>query len=110
MLGHLTGVSTRLRNEASHLITIHCCAHRLELAIKDIWKELPLISEMDTVLKETYNFYKQSRSNWTVLKIVAAEQKLELKRPKKVQGTRWVSHHFDALDSVSNNWPAMVMH
>ena len=83
MLGHLTGVSTRLRYEASHLITIHCCAHRFELAIKDVWKELPLISEMDNVLKETYNFYKQSRSNRTELKTVAAEQELKLKRPKK---------------------------
>ena len=43
-------MSTRLKNEASHLIAIHCCDLRLELAIKDIWKELPLISEMDTVL------------------------------------------------------------
>ena len=65
---------------------------------------------MDIVLKETYNFYKQTRTNWTELKTVAAEQKLKLKRPKNVHGTRWVSHHFDALDSVGNNWPAMVVH
>ena len=36
MMGHKTGVATRLKEKVPFLTVIHCCAHRLELAIKDV--------------------------------------------------------------------------
>ena len=110
MLGAINGVSTRLAREANHIVTIHCCAHRLELAIKDLWKSLPYINDMDQVIQEAYNFYKISRTNWTGLQETAAALGMEVKRPVRLHGTRWVAHHHAALSAVYNNWPAMIVH
>ena len=110
MLGALNGVATRLTNQAKHIITVHCCAHRLELAIKDLWKDLPYLDEMDTVLKESYNFYKLSRTNWIGLQDAGKALTMTVKRPIKLHGTRWVAHHYRALSAVHHNWPAMIVH
>ena len=88
MMGSQSGVSTRLIKEASHIVPIHCCAHRLELAIKDIWKLLPAISVMDNVIKDTYSYYKRSRVNWVGLQNTADSLELKVNRPVRLYGTR----------------------
>lgn len=36
--GRLTGVLTQYKNQFDWLVTIHCAAHRMELALKDAFK------------------------------------------------------------------------
>ncbi len=110
MHGERSGVATRLRKDADHLIAIHCCAHRFELAIKDMQKKMPEIDDMETVMKESYKFYKYSRENWDKLQSTGDILKCNVRKPVKVDGTRWIDHHHRALSVVSNNWRPMVVH
>ncbi len=107
MMGHVSGVATNLAQDAPHLISIHCCAHRLELAIKDAMKENVEI-ELDDILKDTYKNYKKSRTNWDDLREAGDSLGKKVKRPVRHSGTRWLAHHHRALASLDNNWSSMV--
>ena len=108
MMGHVSGVATNLSKDAPHLIRIHCCAHRLELAIKDTLK-LDEIEEIDDVLNHAYKHYKLSRVNWEGLQDTGQALKKKVKRPVRVDGTRWLAHHHRAAEAVDNNWLCMVV-
>ena len=58
MMGRNTGVVTRLRQLAPTLVGIHCFAHRLELAVKDVVKLHPMYGTLDRLLLDLYLFYK----------------------------------------------------
>ena len=108
MIGCKSGVSTRLAKDAPHIIPIHCCAHRLELAIKNI--DSPLITEVEDTVQECYKYYRWSNTNWEELQETAKILNMEVKRPVKLVGVRWLAHHYRAVEVVRHNWPAMVMH
>ncbi|XP_072044905.1 zinc finger protein 862-like [Amphiura filiformis] len=108
MMGHVSGVATNLMKDAPHLIRIHCCAHRLELAIKDTLK-LDEIEAIDDVLNHAYRHYKLSRVNWEGLQDTGTALKKTVKRPVRVNGTRWLAHHHRAAEAVDNNWSCMVV-
>ena len=54
------GVAAQLRKLQPLLLTIHCFAHRLELACKDTTKECDLYTKSMTMLMGLYYFYKRS--------------------------------------------------
>ena len=58
MMGCNTGVVTRLRELAPSLIGVHCFAHRLELAVRDVVKRHPIYAELDKLLLDLWLFYK----------------------------------------------------
>ncbi|KAJ8034319.1 hypothetical protein HOLleu_21102 [Holothuria leucospilota] len=107
-LGCKSGVAVRLTEGAPHIISVHCCAHRLELAIKNI--EEPLITEVEKVVQDCYLFYRWSVKNWGELQKVGSLLKISVKRPAKLIGVRWLAHHYRAINAVRFNWPAIVTH
>ena len=50
MLGCLNSVTANLARDAKHLVVIHCCTHKLELAIKDTIKSVDEISNVEELL------------------------------------------------------------
>ena len=50
MMGHRGGVVAKLKEEAPQVIEMHCCAYRLELAIKDSAVGDPYLKVMDEFL------------------------------------------------------------
>ena len=109
-LGALSGVATRLAKEAPHIIPVHCCAHRLELAIKDVNKEVSAVPAMESTLQSVYRLYKRSRTKWNALQATGKTLEIQVRRPVKLVGTRWLAHHLRALTSFSHNWPAVIVH
>ncbi|KAJ8017475.1 hypothetical protein HOLleu_45094 [Holothuria leucospilota] len=107
-LGCKSGVAVRLTEGAPHIISVHCCAHRLELAIKNI--EEPLITEVEKVVQDCYLFYRWSVKNWGELQKVGSLLKISVKRPAKLIGVRLLAHHYRAINAVRFNWPAIVTH
>ena len=41
-MGIHTGAAKRLQDEVPHLVPVHCCAHRVELAIKSVSEHVDL--------------------------------------------------------------------
>lgn len=62
------GVGALLRNDQPSMLTLHCMAHRLELALKDSTKKIKLYDKSVTVLcMGLYYFYHNSALNRAML-------------------------------------------
>lgn len=109
-LGRLTGVGVRLKSNAKHLIIIHCFAHRLELAIKDVTKQNKYMETVDDFFEKTFKFYKNSALNWTGLKRSGEALGMSVFKPVNVVGCRWLPHHERAVDVVLKMWVPLVTH
>lgn len=51
MLAKHNGVAALLRRQIPHLPEQHCVAHREDLGIGDAWKDVPLMRDVETLLK-----------------------------------------------------------
>ena len=61
MRGKHNGLVVRLEREIPHLVSIHCVAHDLQLAILDASSDLECMSKtFDPTLKSLFNFYLRS--------------------------------------------------
>lgn len=64
MTGKKGGLATLLKqNVNSELINVHCFAHRLELAFRDVLKKNKLYEKLMTLLIGLYYFYKKYHKN-----------------------------------------------
>ena len=50
-MGCKTGVAARLRQDVPNIVTIHCCSHRLELAVKDVMNSVAYYDHVNTFFK-----------------------------------------------------------
>ena len=111
MLGPKSGVAKRLKDmQLPHLVAIHCCAHRLELAIKDVLKRADLMDVTESLLFRIYKHYKYSALNWAELQNAGEALHVSVKKPVDNKGTRWIGHHQRAVDVMKVNYPAIVTH
>jgi hypothetical protein len=60
VLGKNNGLVAKLKREMPDLISTHCIAHKLNLAVLNSIKGVPFISEIETVVKKLYTFYQNS--------------------------------------------------
>ena len=59
MMGKINGVTTKVKNAiAPAMVSVHCFAHRLELAIKDVVARHPRYAELENLLQTLFKFYK----------------------------------------------------
>lgn len=87
------GVGARIRAKAPYVLVIHCAAHRLELAVKDVFKNSDSYKDLHRTMQNLHNFCKNFNLNSHGLKTTAATmvpQRTD-SRPPKVDGTRWVA-------------------
>lgn len=64
MTGKDTGVGARLKQDSSTLVAVHCNNHRLALAARDSFKNIPEMRKIEELMDNIYNFYHWS-PNWT---------------------------------------------
>lgn len=61
MLGRHKGVAALLKRQVPHLTEQHCVAHREEdLGIDDAWKDVPIMKEVETLLRTVYSMFCRS--------------------------------------------------
>lgn len=64
MVGKRSGLATLLRQDINdEIINVHCFAHRLELAFRDVLKKKKLFDKLMTLLIGLYYFYMKSYKN-----------------------------------------------
>ncbi|KAI8490543.1 hypothetical protein Bbelb_318110 [Branchiostoma belcheri] len=63
MLGHVSGVVTRLKDESSgqHVLGIHCSGHKLELAYKNTLNDVAYFRNVTDTLHTLYKFYQSAQ-------------------------------------------------
>ena len=60
MVGHKTGVATRMKAVNPFTVSIHCAAHRLALVSSQAAKEIAYMTKLIETLHALYNFFHNS--------------------------------------------------
>ncbi|XP_073667564.1 zinc finger protein 862-like [Paramisgurnus dabryanus] len=110
MTGSKTGVVSRLRGERTYILGVHCMAHRLELAFKDVMKTNNLCRKVEDLLTGLFTFYHRSPLNRAKLKDSFSVLGIKPLMPTRIGGTRWVCHLLRALDHFLRGFKGIVQH
>jgi hypothetical protein len=110
MIGEFKGVATLLKKKNPILKTVHCMAHRLELAVKNAVDSVNSISYFRDVVDCIYKVYSVSPKNQSELDKVADSLSIQLQKIKKVFDIRWVFSSYVAVCAIWNDFPALFYH
>lgn len=111
MLGCNNGVVTKVRDMvAPSLVGVHCFAHRLELAAKDVVKKHAQYGIFEKLMQNLFKFYKMSNLNRSNLKEACKTANVKQLVPTRLGGTRWVPHTLRAINNLWQIYPALVLH
>ena len=109
MLGCWNGVSAMLKAQQARMVTVHCMAHRLKLALKDSMKTVKMFDKcVNTFLLGIYLFYHKSTLNCSMLKrsykALKADTEEEPKMPTRCGGTRWIGHLLNSIQNLIESY------
>ena len=110
MVGKNNGVIALLRHIQSAVQGVHCAAHRMELAYKDVMRKQPLHLKIEGPMTGLYLFYKKSPLNRSMLLRTYNTLNLPLLLPTRVGGTRWIPHMSPGLDVIIRGYEWMTTH
>ncbi|XP_071166178.1 zinc finger protein 862-like [Mytilus edulis] len=108
MVGRKGGVAALLKQESSLLISNHCVAHRLALAVRQAADNIQEIKKFNVHLDALFKFYDNSPVRMAALKniqTISDNPTLKLKQPKAM---RWLSHD-KACDTLRQILPSVMM-
>ncbi|KAH3865033.1 hypothetical protein DPMN_028071 [Dreissena polymorpha] len=107
-----SGLAALLRREVGEeFLNVRCLAHRLELAVRDVFKTVKLYDKLMTLLIGLNFFYmKHNNKNKNGLITTMAALNVKGLLPPKVTGTCWLSHIYDALTSLMRTHEAYAAH
>ena len=110
MLGRKSGVAVRLQSLFPNLVVWHCAAHRLELAVGDVVKEMAAVNHFKMFMDKLYSLYSTSNKNRVELKECADALDVQLCKIGRVLDTRWVALSLRAVEAVWKSYPALHRH
>ena len=59
LTGKASGLVVRLKERFPNVQSVHCLAHRLELAVKDALKEVAGTNQFEFFISKLYSLYNQ---------------------------------------------------
>ena len=110
MTGRRSGVATRLKKHQPAMISVHCCAHKLELAYKQSMEKEAIYDTLHNLLINLYYFYHNSPLNRSNLKASFSAVGKTCLIPSRVGGTRWLPHTLRALNNLWNGYSGLILH
>ena len=110
MTGSRNGLATLLKRDYPLLFTIHCQAHRLELAVNNAVDSVRSISHLRSFVDSLYSLYSRSAKNQYELEAVSQEVGIQLLRVSKIFDVRWVFSTYTAIRALWRNYPALYKH
>ncbi|XP_038065760.1 zinc finger protein 862-like [Patiria miniata] len=108
MVGRINGVAAQLKRESSTIISNHCVAHRLALAVGGASGKVDYVKKFNNTLEILYHFYEKSSVRTAALKEIQDSLHVPSSRPKRPRTTRWLSHD-QACDTLSKTLPAVMV-
>ena len=107
------GVTKALKELSPWLVFMWCVAHRLELALKDSFKET-FFSSIDDMLLKMFYLYEKSPKKFRLLQDVYDNLKSEIDfqskkvKPVKACGSRWIGHKHEALKHLYDKFGVIM--
>lgn len=108
MTGAKNGLVAKLKEVHPELIGVHCIAHRLELAFRDVFKKDKMYSQLSTLLLGLFYFYKNSSKQRKCLRECIKVLGINGTLPHKINSTRWLPHMKRALENLFRTFPAFL--
>ena len=87
-MGKHSGLNVLVQNEVPWVEVVHCFNHRLELAIKDMFKESAFYSNIDEMLSKLYWLYQKGPKRLTELKELSEVFEKSIPKTTKADSTR----------------------
>lgn len=106
--GKYTGVLTQLGETRIWLLKVHCVNHRVELAVKDTFKEAGTFKKVDEFYQSMYKLHKNSGAILGEVKKSCEALDITYYRLPRLTGTRFVNHRRRALTKLIHLWPAIL--
>jgi len=110
MMGSKSGVSTLLKQRIPHIISIHCVAHRLELAVLDAVKTVPYLKVFDDTVKSIFKFYFYSPKKRRELKHISSILEEDSAYYSGLQQIRWLASRHRSLKALEKHLAVTVFH
>ena len=102
MLGHKSGVVTRLKNAVPGVLATHCIAHRLALSCCTGADSIPYLVKVKEIINIVYKYFHNSPKNMAMLESVQSLTPGQSSRFKEVFHTRWLSFEGSVSALISN--------
>jgi hypothetical protein len=107
MAGNITGVSTRIAEQESRAVFVHCLAHSLNLALQESVRGLPMYRDLIEYVKDIINMIRASpkRSSF-LLGLQQDNNKQPVKALRPLCPTRWTTRT-ESIQSLLDNYVAV---
>ena len=102
-------VGILLKEKSPWLHVIRCFSNRLELAVKDAFKNKAFV-KIDNMLSVLYKLYQYSSKRYRELKRFADAWDAVVPKPKKACGTKWIDHKYKVMEVVLQNYGPYLAH
>ncbi|KAJ4948497.1 hypothetical protein JOQ06_020031 [Pogonophryne albipinna] len=109
-LGRKNSVATRVKENAECVVTVHCVAHRLELAILQAIKDNRPLDDLKDIQKKIHKHYQYSPKVLREVKSIATSLETKVLKPNRVDGTRWTPHMQRALEVLATSYEVLLSH
>ena len=107
LTGKKNGFATKLKESSPFCISIHCLAHRLNLATSQAADGVPYLREYQQILTSLYSYFHKSTARGLGLQSIQRVLDLPQIKIKEVYEVRWFAF-FSALEAVFKSWLALV--
>ncbi|XP_044537375.1 sperm flagellar protein 2 [Gracilinanus agilis] len=108
MVAENNGVARLLKEIQPCVQTVHCFAHRLELAYQEALQSIQLYRTMNDLLQNIYYFYRDSPSNTNALIAAFEDLKIRPVIPSRVGNNRWLPRLQMALQIFLKGYSPIV--
>ncbi|XP_023446519.3 zinc finger protein 862 [Dasypus novemcinctus] len=110
MLSCKGGLAEKFQEIIPQLLSVHCVAHRLHLAVLDACGSIDLVKKCDRHIRTVFKFYQSSNKRLSELQEGAALLEQEIIRLKDLNAVRWVASKRQTLNALVVSWPALARH
>ncbi|KAL2096749.1 hypothetical protein ACEWY4_005956 [Coilia grayii] len=110
LTGRQTGLIERLKRDFPQLQSVHCLAHRLELAVADSLKIVAGCNHFEFFISKLHSLYNQSTKNARELEKAAADLNMQILKIGKIFTIRWVASSFNTIKAVLKDFPVLARH
>ncbi|MCO5595157.1 hypothetical protein L7F22_049196 [Adiantum nelumboides] len=93
MVGRKKGVATLLKKVNPMLTSIHCVAHRTNLATSDTSKKIDFAKRIDVLVNGIANYFSSSSNRMDALKDLQEDFDCEIIKMQRIFEIRWLSRH-----------------
>ena len=91
-----------------HYVKVWCPSHRIELAVRDAFKENEFNNVCEKDQSNIYYLFKRAPLRWRLFKRQAIFMGIKYWKYKRPSGTRWTEHQVANINSNLHNLPILI--